>query len=132
MRDADGVHAEAADLDGLPRREQAQVGLDAALLEAAADEPERQRAPEHGHRRGLQREGERADVVLMAVGEDDPADAVAALGQVAEVGHDRVDAGQLGRREQRARVDEQALVLALEEEGIQAELAQPAERDETE
>ena len=47
-----------------------------------------------------------ADVVLVAVGEQDAEQAVESLADVAVVGHDQVDAVQLGLGEFDARVDD--------------------------
>ena len=124
---ADGMDAERACLDGLARREQPEVGARRALLQPAAHEAEGEPAAVHGSGRGLQREGEASDVVLVAVGEDDRPEAVAALGQVLEVGHDRVDARHLRAREHQARVDQEEMVLPLHDERVQAEFPQAAE-----
>ena len=115
---------------GWPGSEGAQVGVDAALLQPLAREAESEAAAVDGRRRGLQRVGERADVVLVAVREEDPAELLRALGQVLEVGDDRVDAGHLGRREEDPGVEQQEMLLPLEHERVEAELTEPAERHE--
>ena len=67
----------------------------------------------------------------MAVGEQDAAQrGRARSARYCEVGDDRVDARHLGAREQHARVDEQQVPVPLEDEGVQAELAEAAERDQ--
>ena len=58
-------------------------------------------------------------------------DAVLALREVVEVGDDRVDAGHLGGREEHAGVEEQDLSPPLEHHRVEAELPEPAQRDET-
>jgi hypothetical protein len=126
--DADGVHAEGAGLDGLTRGEQPEVGLHPALAQSAAHEAEGEPAAvDGGVRRRLHREGERADVVLVPVGEDDRAHGAASFREVLEVGYDGVDARHLRGGEAHARVHEQALRLPLEDERIEAELAEPAQ-----
>ncbi len=59
-----------------------------------------------------------------------PRDAVGALGEILEVGDDRVDARHVGGREEHAGVEEQKVILPLEHERVEAELTEPAERDE--
>ena len=130
VRHPDGMDAEGSDLHLLPRREQAEVRLQPALAETAAHEPEGEGAAVHGRGRGLQGEGESADVVLVPVREDDAAHGLAPLGEIAEVGHHGVDARQLRGGEERAGVDEQPVVLPLEDERVEPELAEPAQGHE--
>jgi hypothetical protein len=131
VRDADRVHAEGPDLDGPARRERAQVGRDTALLQALARETERQAAAVDRGGGGLEGVGERPDVVLVPVGQDDAAQAARALGEVLEVGDDRVYAGQVGRGEEHPRVQEQHMLLPLEDERVQSELTEAAEGNES-
>ena len=125
--DPDGVHPEGTDLHRLAGDEGAQVGVDAALLEPLAREAEGEAAAVDGRRRGLQGVGERADVILVAVGEEDPAEPPRALDQVLEVGNDRVDSRHLGRREQHSGVEQQEVLVPLQHERVEAELTEPAE-----
>ena len=55
--------------------------------------------------------GQAADVVFVAVGEDDGADVVAVLDEIADVGNDDVDAEQLFFGEHQAGVDDDDVVL---------------------
>ena len=130
MRDADRVHAERPDLDGLAGHEGAQVGVHAALLEPLAREAEGEAASVDGRRRRLQGVGQCADVVLVAVGEEDSAEARGALGEVLEIGDDRVDPRHLGGRKENAGVEQEEVLLPLQHERVEAELTEPAERDE--
>ena len=131
VRDADRVHAEGADLHGLAGPERPQIRLDPALHEPTPREAEREPAAVDGHRRRLERVGERADVVLVPVREQDAAHPAAALGEVLEVGNDRVDPRHLRGGEEHPRVDQEQMVLPLQDQGVQSELAQAAEWDET-
>ena len=79
----------------------------------------------------LQREGEGADVVLVPVGEEDARGAARALGEVVEVGHDRVDPGHLGGRKQHPGVQQEEVLLPLEDHCVQPELSESPERNET-
>ena len=58
---------------------------------------------------------QRAEVVLVAVGDDDALDVVDALAQVGEVGQHEVDADHLGRREAQADVDDDDPVVVLDD-----------------
>jgi hypothetical protein len=126
----DRVDAERADLDGLAGHEGAQVGVHAALLQPLAREAEGEAAAVDRGGRGLQGPGQRADVVLVAVGEEHGEDAVPARREVLEVGDDRVHPRHPGRREEHAGVEQEYVPLPLEDEGVETELAEPAERDE--
>ena len=72
----------------------------------------------------------RADVVLVAVGQDDRLDVVPAVPEVAEVRQDQVDAGLLGVGEQHAAVDDEQPAAVLEDRHVAADLAEAAERDD--
>jgi hypothetical protein len=78
----------------------------------------------------LERVGERADVVFVAVGQEDAADTAGALGEVLEIGYDRIDTRHLGGGEEHAGVEEHEVLLPLEHERVEAELTEAAERDE--
>ena len=68
-------------------------------------------------------------MVFVAVGEDDGADLVAVLGEVADVGDDDVDAEQLFFREHQAGVDDDDVILPAEGHAVHAELAKAPEGD---
>ena len=129
--DADGVHPEGADLDRGARDQGPQVGADAPLLQPAPREAQGQSAAVDRGRGSLQRERQGADVVLVAVGQQDPPELSGPLGQVGEVGHDGVDAGHLGRGKQHPRIQEEEVLLPLEDHRVQPELSEPPERNET-
>jgi hypothetical protein len=134
VRDTDELDAERPDLDAtllrlrfleLRRLEQA------VLVEPGLGEAQRQsRSPHLGNAHLAQQERQRADVVLVRVREDDGPDPVAALGQVADVGQDQVDAEVLVARKREPRVDDDDLAVELEHGHVLADLADPAERDD--
>ena len=130
VRDADRVHAEGSDLDRLAEPQRPELGAHAPLLETPPREAEREPTAVDGRRRRRERVRERADVVLVAVRQQDSAHAVAALGEVLEVGDDEVDAGHLGGGEEHAGVEQQQVVLPLEDHRVQPELTQAPERNE--
>jgi hypothetical protein len=73
-----------------------------------------------------------ADVVLVAVGEHDRVDLVAAVEQVGEVGDDEVDAVHLGGGEADAHVDHDDAAVVLDDGHVLADLAQASEREDAE
>ena len=117
-----GVDAKRTRLDRRSRSEGAQIRVHAAIGEALAREAEGQAAAVD--RRGCRskREGEGANVVLVPVGEQDRAQLVAALGEVVEVGNDRLDPRELGIRKQETGVDQQKVLVPLDDHRVQAEL----------
>jgi hypothetical protein len=79
------------------------------------------------HAELAQQEGQAAEVVLVAVRDDDRLDVRDAAAQVGEVGQDEVDAHHLGRGEAQADVDEDDAVLVLDDGHVLADLPQAAE-----
>ena len=73
---------------------------------------------------------QRAEVVLVAVGDDERLDVVRALAQVREVRQDEVDAHHLRRREAQAGVDDDDPAVVLDDRHVLADLAEPAERED--
>ena len=73
-----------------------------------------------------------ADVILVAVREDERLDLVAPRLDVGEVRDDQVDAQLVGVREHDAGVDEDGRVLPRHGHHVHAELAEAAERDDLE
>ena len=72
---------------------------------------------------------EAADVILMPVRKNNPADFRSVLDEVADVGDDDVDAEELFFWEHEAGVDHDDVVTVVECEAVHAELAESAERD---
>ena len=100
------------------------------LLELAGDQAggERRRVERHAEIGG--EIGDRADMVLMAVGEDDAEQIVAPLLDEGEIGQDQLDAGIVGIGEGHAEIDHHPLALAAVEIDVHADLARAAEREE--
>jgi hypothetical protein len=71
-------------------------------------------------------EWERADVILMAVGDDDGAQVVCCLTDVAEIGDHQVDTVQLRLGKLHASIDHQHLVVVLENRGVLSDLSNAA------
>ena len=119
----------------LPRRQLLQRRVaELVLVELGADHADRQQAAvDHRRHADLaQHVGQRADVVLVAVGEDDRLDVVGAVAQVGEVGQDEVDPEHLGGREHQAGVDDDDPAVVLDDGHVLADLPQPAERQHAE
>ncbi len=118
-------------LDLLPRRQllQRRRLAELVLVELGADHPDRQQAAvDHRRHADLaEHVGQRPDVVLVAVGEDDRLDVVCALAQVGEVGQHEVDPVHLGGREHQPRVDDDDAAVVLDHGHVLADLAEAAQ-----
>ena len=140
-RDADGVrdrvrHADELELER-PQLDRALLGVGLAqlrraqqtvLVELRLHESEGQPGrPDLLHADLAHQERERADVVLVRVGQHNGADVLVA--QVAEVGEDHVDPEVLVTRERHPGVDDDDLVAELVDGHVLPHLAEPAERD---
>ena len=105
----------------------AQVGVHARLLEPGTEQGEGEPRSVHRDRHVAQQERQRPQVVLVTVGEEDRAHPVAPIPQPGEVGGDGLDAEGLGREEEPA-VDDGDAVLALDRQAVHADLAEAAQR----
>ena len=130
--DVDELHLELARLHGL-------AGLDGhklrrveqvVLLQLEPDEPRREAGAVDGHVHLLEDVGDGPDVVLVAVGDEQTADAVLVLGEVAHVGNDKVDAVHIVAGKGHAAVHDDDLAAVLIHGHVLADLVQPAERDD--
>ena len=63
------------------------------------------------------------------MGEDDGANLVAILGEVADIGYNDVDTEEFLFGEHQAGIDDDDVVLPSQGEAVHAELAQPSQRD---
>jgi len=95
VRHADGLDAERAGLDAVARANHPEVRRlgEPVLAQSLRDERQRQGRAVHRHRRLAEQIGQGADVVLVAVGQDDGAEPLAPGERVRKVGDDVVDTG---------------------------------------
>jgi len=95
VRDPDRLDTERADRDAVSRADHPEVGRfgEPVLAQSLRDERQGQGRAVHGHRQIAQQVRERADVVLVAVGQDDGAEGLAPAERVREIRDDVVDAG---------------------------------------
>jgi hypothetical protein len=101
------------------------------LLELRLDQRERQLgADQRDVGASPQQVGNRADVVLVTVGQHDGEHVVEPLGDVGEVGQDQVDAGLVVLGEQHPAVDDQQLAVELEDGHVASDLTEPAQWDD--
>ena len=70
--------------------------------------------------------GQAADVVFVAMGEDDGADVLLVFDEVGDVGDDDVDAEEFGLGEHEAGIDDDDVVFVAEGEAVHTELAESA------
>ena len=130
MAHRDRLHAEGTELHRIPDPHLAQVRFakNAVLPELWLEEAESQPGAVDGHVDLLQREGQAADVILVAMGEKDADHLAVALQQVRDVGKDEVDARHVLLREHQASVDDDDFVLPLEGPHVDAHFAEAAQR----
>ena len=132
VTDAEGFDRERSNLKSAARIERAQrVCGDLELLQLVGEEPARKGAGVDRHARKFREDvRERADVILVSVGDEDRLHGTAACAQVADVRNDDVDAkgGLVGEGE--AAVDEDDGVLILVEVEVLPNLPHAAERDQ--
>ena len=104
----------------------------AMLFELDRDQSERQRRAVDGDRivrvELHDQIGQPADVILVAVGEEDAEQTVESLGDVRVVAHDQVDAVQLRFGKLDPRVDDDHVSAELDERRVLADLAHAAHR----
>ncbi len=128
--DADELDLERPNREHVARRHRdlAVRRVDAVLLELGLDQRERQRRAVERTVDERQDVGDRADVILVAVGQDQRLDLPAPRLEVRQVRHDEVDPEQVGLREHRAGVDDDGRVPTRDGHRVEAELAEAAER----
>ena len=104
----------------------------AGLLELALDEADREARGIDRDVQLLEQVAQRADVVLVAVSDDDAAHPVAVFDDVAEIWNDQIDAEHVVIRERKAAVDDDDIVLVFDDGHVLADLAETAQRDDLE
>ena len=123
-----GAEAAAADVGVLIDLDDAGGGGQVVLLQLVADQRAGQAGRiDDGHLDGLEQEGDRADVVLVAVGDEQGADLALVLLQVGEVGDDVVHAGGGVVGEHDAAVEDDQIGVVLDAVAVLADLAQAAQ-----
>ena len=129
MRDLDGVDGEGPDLETLARTDLAQVGVveQAVFFEFVFHVGQGElRAPDR-HIQLAENPGQRADVVFVAVGENDAFHPLAVFGQIGDVRDNNIDAQQFGFRKHQAAVDDDDVVTPANGHAVHPELAQAPE-----
>ena len=132
VSDADGLDGEGAEGEFFLRRDLDERDFveELVLFELAFDVGQRELGGVDGNLELAEDPGQSADVVFVAMGEDDGADVLPVLGEVGDVGHDDVDAEQLRFREHEAGVDDDDVVFPANCEAVHAEFAEAAEGDD--
>ena len=132
--DPDEFDFERAGSNLFPRFHHPQVHhlVEVVFLELFPDEAERQGGAVDGWGNVLQNEGERADMVLVAMGQKYPAHPVDLVAQIGNIGDDQIDAEHVRLGKHQAAVDDDDVLAILEDGHVQADLPEPAEGDEPE
>ena len=132
VRHANGMNREHAGLEALAGAHLAQVGVfeQAVLVEFVFHIGQREFCAPHRHVEFGENPGQRADVVLVAVGEDDPANPLAILDEIGNIGNHDIDAEQFGFGEHQAGVDDNNIVAPANGHAVHTELAEAPQRDD--
>ena len=127
----DELHLEAAEFDriaGLHDREFL-IG-NARFLQFVLDERNRKRGSVDGHVELLERIRQRADVVLVSVGDHKSFEFCAVLAQIGHVRYDDIDAGHIVVRKADAAIDNDHVVAVFKYGHVLSDFAQAAERND--
>ncbi len=131
VRDGDEFDFVGADFDETAGHDFAKGGglEEAGFFEAFFYEGESEARAVNGDVQVAQNVSKRADVVFVAVREDDGANVLAVLFQVGDVGDDEVNAEEFGFGEHHAGVDDENVVTETKDHHVHAKFAETAERD---
>ena len=127
------LNAELAELHPVARLDFLEVGvLDAVLLEPAGDHAERELRRVDGHLgvEVLQQVRQGADVVLVAVRDDDAAQLVLVLKDIGVIRQDKVHAGMIVIREHETGVVQNHVVTVLDDRHVLADAVEAAQRND--
>ena len=132
VRHADRLDAEGAGLDTLARSYGPEVRRlgEPVLAQPLRDQRQRQGGAVHGHHRLAEEIRQGADVILVAVGQDNGVEPRAPGERVRKVRNDVVDPGQLVIGEHEAAVDRNQVLAGLDEHHIEADFPQATEGDQ--
>ena len=132
MRQRDEADPERPQLDAPAALDDVELHLsgEPLFLELAGDQAGGERRREQRRLQLLGEIGQRADMILVAVSQDDAGEPLLLILDELEVGQDQVDAGIVGIGEGQAEVDHDPLAAAAVEIDVHANLARAAERDE--
>ena len=133
VRDADRLDAERAGLEAVARADHAKVRRldEPVLLQSLRHERQGQGRAVHGHRRLAQQVRECADVILVAVGQDDRAERFTPAEHVREIGDDVVDPGELVVGEHESAVDRDQVLAGLDQHHVEADLAETSQGNQS-
>ena len=126
----DRLHGEAAQLELLAGGDLHELGLacKAELFQLIADEAAGQAGAVDGQIEFLQQVGDAADVVLMAVGDEQALDLILILHHKGEIRDDHIDAEHIVIRENEAAVHDDHIAAALIDRHVLAYFAEAAQR----
>ena len=129
--DVNQLHAEAARLEGVAGLVGNELGgaQQMVLLQLELDQSGGQARRMDGGMHLLQDIGQRADMILVAVGQGNGPQLMLVLDQIAHVGDDQIHAEHIVVREPQAAVDDQHVIPVLQHGHVHANLAQATQGD---
>ena len=128
----DELHLELAGADGAARLHGDDLGgvQQLVLLELELDKAGGEAGAVDGHVHLLEHIGDGADVILVAMGDEEAAEATAVFDEVADIGNDAVDAVHVVAGEGHAAVHHDDLAAVLIDGHVLADLVEAAQRDD--
>src|SRR5271169_2517907 len=123
------MNREHASLEALPGANLAQVGVveQSVLVKLVFHIGKRELRAPHRHVEFGKNPRKRADVILVTVGKDNAANALAVLDEIGNIRNHNVDAEQFSLGEHKARVDHNNVVAPAHGHAVHTELAEASE-----
>ncbi len=131
VRHSNGMNGEHAGFEALAGTNLAQVGVveQSVLVEFVLHIGQRELRAPHRHVEFGENPGQCADVIFVAVREDDSANPLAVLDEVGNVGNHNVHAEQFSLGEHKSRVDHNNVIAPAHGHAVHTELAEASEGD---
>src|SRR5262249_22059122 len=131
VRDLNRMNRERSDLEPLPGTNLAQISVveKLVLVELVFDVGKSELGAPHRNIKFTENPGQAADVILVAMGEDDGANVLTVLEKIRDVGDNDVDPKQFGLGKHQASVNDNDVVSPAQGHAVHAELAKAAQRD---
>src|SRR5215831_3745488 len=128
VRYLDGIDGERSQVEARARANLAQIGVvqQVVLVELVLHQGQRELGAKYRHSEFGKDPRQRANMVFVAVGKDNPAHLLAVFDEVGNVGNDDINAEKLGLGEHQSRIDHDDVIAPAHGHTVHAELAQAA------
>jgi len=131
MRYLQRMNRERPNLEAFSRSHFTQVRIvkKLMLIELIFNISQRELSPPDGHIQFTENPGQRSDMILVPMRQDDAANKVAIFQQIRNIGDNNIDAQQLGLGKHEPAIDNNDVIAVADGHAVHAELAHPAERN---